>query len=796
MNRSKAAKPKAGNANASVEFMRNGARSSVPLRIAPDVAASWDYSLRNRRRWIDADGACREQIHRLRTTLGHAAAACGADGFERLLDGLRTATAVEVSGPPPGANEPLAWSIMPWEYALSALGSAERERSLPSLVVLRRVEGVVRPPPARQSIDTVLFVSSAPGAIGDLYSFDAERDLVHSGLDPKKRFVALEDPTLDQVATTIKSLRPDAIHVAGVDVHQGRGLLGREDPGAIEGMYLSDDAERPLEVPSHAISEAIGRAASNLRLVTFNLYNSAGRMAPEAVSARAAAAIGFQDEVDDRLAELFFGQLYLLWRHRDVLLEEAFEAARRTLSAAQGPHLRGSGVVLCGTEPWNLQVDAARRSAIAAIADHFRDAPRGSSRLRVEAELLRSPAAEAGLRAREKALAAAFSSKDGNRRSKTVEASAASPDAAGARPALFLRATPVRNLNYSMLHNRRPFFESLSIQRMVGAPNEKVHVEVALHTGIGEHFPWKRSFELRDAVHDFAADVHLTLISALWRRLRESVHTTLSVRVTREDGTFEEETDEVTLLPLDEWRDTDRDRVWLPSFVLSRDRAVLQVVRSAQRHLMALNDDRRAGFDGYQSVDPRASDPFGGVEMQARALWCALVHDHPLDYINPPPSFTELSQRLRSPTEIVGGGRGTCIDLALLYAACLEFVDVHPVLFIVTGHAFVGFWRSAEAYKGFVSAVDLRDEHAPRRGAVGQRTAWALEPAHYEELRRHVDAKDLVPVETVALTDSGSFADAKVRGAVRFAQQPAFCTMLDVAIARREGVTPLPMDGG
>jgi hypothetical protein len=57
-------------------------------------------------------------------------------------------------------------------------------------------------------------------------------------------------------------------------------------------------------------------------------------------------------------------------------------------------------------------------------------------------------------------------------------------------------------------------------------------------------------------------------------------------------------------------------------------------------------------------------------------------------YINPPPTFTEKSQRLRTPSDIVMGKRGTCIDLTLLLAACLEYAEIYPVLFLLKDHAF------------------------------------------------------------------------------------------------------------
>ena len=87
------------------------------------------------------------------------------------------------------------------------------------------------------------------------------------------------------------------------------------------------------------------------------------------------------------------------------------------------------------------------------------------------------------------------------------------------------------------------------------------------------------------------------------------------------------------------------------------------------------------------------------IDAQVRAIWWALVHDYAIGYINPPPSFVENEQRLRTPSEVVQGKRGTCIDLALLLAACLEYIEIYPVIFLLRDHAFPGYWRSEPGYQ-------------------------------------------------------------------------------------------------
>ena len=92
--------------------------------------------------------------------------------------------------------------------------------------------------------------------------------------------------------------------------------------------------------------------------------------------------------------------------------------------------------------------------------------------------------------------------------------------------------------------------------------------------------------------------------------------------------TLRQQTHRVELLAIDEWKDDDLNRQWLPSFVFPRDAAVRQIVDAAQRYLVALADDSGAGFDGYQSFDPNGAsleERARGIDYQVQALWWAII---------------------------------------------------------------------------------------------------------------------------------------------------------------------------
>jgi hypothetical protein len=305
-----------------------------------------------------------------------------------------------------------------------------------------------------------------------------------------------------------------------------------------------------------------------------------------------------------------------------------------------------------------------------------------------------------------------------------------------------------------------------------------------------------------DTSVDLAKTISVPLISPLLRGLRESTKTLITVKVTWGPHTVFHRTDPVTLLAIDEWRDDDANRVWLPSFVLPGDPAVRRTVDAAQRYLVALADNPGVGFDGYQSGDPEA------VDMQAQAIWTALSQDFKLAYINPPPGGSAAAQRVRSPSVVLHAKHGTCLDLAVLYAACLEYIDVAPMIILLKEHAFPAYWRSEAALAKFAKLtpadiapqlrvrVDPTDEQA-RVGNTGRRSReWTAEAWIYPAVIESVQAGNLVPLETVFLTDRVGFDEAMEEGAANLTRRREFDSIQNIRSARANEVTPLPLHEG
>jgi hypothetical protein len=543
--------------------------------------------------------------------------------------------------PPDGPYVPAA--VLPWEYLLNAATSTLRSgRPLTVLRVLEPARALRAT--RRELLARCAMLIAAPEPVSDAFDFDAERRLVEVGLG---HVDSIEPATLHELTAFCARKQPTLIHVGGVDTFQGRDL--RVTAPARDGMILAGRNSQAQAATSQELSAATCAGRQPPELAVFNIFRSGVRTAALTVSRGAAVAIGFYDTFNDAAAELFFARLYRdLGRHAP--LAHALNKALTTLRESRA-HLEGTGIVVWSSysllDLWDRKFE--------------------------EPEVLSKPK---------------------QRTPKTVE---------GWRKILHIGPTsimPVARLNYSRLHNNEHLFERFKLVNL-GEQPVVAAIRVCLNTGDAP-LEFSSVHTIGRSETDLPGEIMIPLTSETVRGLGESVRTTMLVDVSVDGLTLFRRSFPITMLPINEWVDDEVSRQWLPSFVYPADPAVREIIAKAVVHLRAIRDDPSAGFDGYQSIDPDSDDPTAGVDAQVAAIWSALTHDFQLGYINPPPTYTVKSQRLRTPSDVISGRFGTCIDLALILCACLEYVNIYPVMFLLSGHAFPGYWRSEEDREAFL----------------------------------------------------------------------------------------------
>lgn len=761
----------------------------APVPSAPTLevlAKEWGYILRSRTRWAGDPDLRQSFRERALKDLGRM-------GVPRqFIKRLASVRHVEVELHKWDVNDADANRIheaaaeIPWEYLLSAATRGEgRFQSILITRLFRNGSPAIIPPPPKH----VLFVESAPGRLRDEYEFESERARIRAavGGDPDSTMQTSETQVVSELRRRVRTGRWDVVHVTGVDTHQAARLLpdlydtlaGKPaiwkkiaDAGRIrDGMILREANVAELPVSYEELARVLVNPAHPPNLVTLNLYHSGARIARALVNQGAHVAIGFLDEIDDELAERFFQAFYWAW-------------CRPTASAdVKDPDVKDPGVK--DPDVMKAFVDAWREMEGSGL--------HGTAIVMWTGRSVFDPQYQ-----------------------KLARSEGQSAQVTETRPELLkrLELTPVGNLlqveleideevNYSLLHNDRALLRKLTLTKLVEDTLEDIMVKVELNLG-AQNYPY-RSTQLRLDQPQLALAplVKIPLTATLPRSLRERVQSTVYVKVTCAQRTAFETTRRVTLIPVDEWLDDTDNNPWLPSFVLPRDPAILKIIGASRRYLVGIRDDPAAGFDGYQSVDEQATDRSAGVDAQVRAIWTALVNEFRLQYINPPPAYSAQTQRLRTPGDILESNTGTCIDLALLLASSLEYIGIYPVLVLLEGHAFAGYWRSEEAHEAF-SAVQQIPADVPAVGSKVARAAavpfvdpygWRMTRMHYNELMSYVTSGDLVMLEATYLTSASSFAEAVEEGRANMRSRREFDSLLDIQLARTATppVTPLPI---
>ncbi|MCK1298376.1 MULTISPECIES: hypothetical protein [unclassified Bradyrhizobium] len=336
------------------------------------LAQEWTYLLRVRARW-SSDPDLRKAI------ASRAVSDLESIGVTReRLQELATADRVEIELHDWDANDLQACSIyeaaseVPWEYMISA-GTRSEGRYQSFLISRHFKNGLdkVSPHPPR----SVLFVESAPGRFKDKYEFADEEGRIGAAVGAtirpeetkvnNKYWEILPTPQKNELQERTHDPRHvwEAIHVTGIDTHQAGWCIENFYPdikrskpemfatlldssGRLrDGMILRQGNESELPVRYDEMAKILV-GPKPPRIVTLNLYYSGARIARELVREGAHVAVGFLDEIDDELAEMFFQAFYWEWCHpseKIFSIPDAFVSAWGKMPSA-GMH--GTSIVI------------------------------------------------------------------------------------------------------------------------------------------------------------------------------------------------------------------------------------------------------------------------------------------------------------------------------------------------------------------------------------------------------------------------------------------------------------------
>lgn len=256
--------------------------------------------------------------------------------------------------------------------------------------------------------------------------------------------------------------------------------------------------------------------------------------------------------------------------------------------------------------------------------------------------------------------------------------------------------------------------------------------------------------------------VKLVISSEFLFSLTERLNGSIHFEVLCGGEKLAEDDSETALLPYDYWQGGYILPELTAAFVTPNHPRIEEVISKAGMYLKKWTGD--PSFTGYQSRNPNVA------KKQIAAVYAALQEEN-IAYRNPPASFERLGQRVRMPYSVLEQKGGTCLDLALLMASCLEAVGLNPLVILIKGHAFCGCWLEEQTFDD--CAVD-------DISALTKRTADGMDMLCLIECTDYVAGKN---------TD---FDRAEKHANDNLSDPSDFNVAIDITRCRGNGIRPMP----
>jgi hypothetical protein len=255
-------------------------------------------------------------------------------------------------------------------------------------------------------------------------------------------------------------------------------------------------------------------------------------------------------------------------------------------------------------------------------------------------------------------------------------------------------------INPALLINGRPPIQRIRVdssERLEGA-----RLQVACEAGRGTSV-YRRTIDLETGVQPLEIEgVQFPILYELLTRQARRRYVNFTVSLEVGGAVLAETTRSVLWMAHNEWMDQRDTWPFIPSFVQPESEGVQRVINEAKK-VLTRPGHATASFCGYQFQDPEV------VCRQMQAIYMTLRNaPFALDYINPlsspvyiPGTKGARGQLVRLPAEVITNEQGTCHDLALLFAACAEYVGIRPLVILTKGHTFCGFWKREETHRAY-----------------------------------------------------------------------------------------------
>ncbi len=315
-------------------------------------------------------------------------------------------------------------------------------------------------------------------------------------------------------------------------------------------------------------------------------------------------------------------------------------------------------------------------------------------------------------------------------------------------------------INFAMQQNKVSVIHQLSIENMTSEPFRNIQVEITAEPDFGNITPvMVEAIPANDSV--CLQSFSLVLSANYFAQLTERMSGSLKIEIRSEAETIFTRTYPIDILAYDQWGGINIFPEMLAAFITPNHAVLTPIIKRAAAILEQWTGT--PSLDEYQSRNPDR------VRKQMAAIYTALTEQQ-IIYSTIPASFEEHGQRVRLTDSVLAQKLGTCLDMALLYASCLESIGLNALIVITKGHAFAGGWLVPETFPDpAIDDVSL----------LTKRTAEGI--------------YDITLVETTCMNmgHNADFDNAVKSANGKLSDPGSFILAIDVRRARHSGVRPI-----
>ena len=342
---------------------------------------------------------------------------------------------------------------------------------------------------------------------------------------------------------------------------------------------------------------------------------------------------------------------------------------------------------------------------------------------------------------------------------------------------------------YALSYNKRPPIQKVSIRNIDGKLRGPATVTLTSEWTASSRFPIRemtKSFDLKEAGHTVDIPFRDSRLDDMaMAYLDQRTPADVIVTVTDERGNYVQKRIEILILARNQWK---KDLFELTAaFVQTQHPEIKKIMVDTSKLLI------QRGQSGAIAGDQVG--PEGKIAL-AKAIFDAMAERIDF-YITTPPSIDVdvEGQQIRPLDQILESRGGNCIELACAYSACLLEAGLSPVIFLLHGHAFAGFY--------------LNPDNPEDR--------WGLSLTdNFSSISNLMERRKVVAVETTLIPGSDSFEDAIESTHFHFVERtlekcsscatllkagfpkefmPHMEAVIDVQRAFSEGINPIPARG-